>query len=729
MLRLSIYGLLLLTYSSVFGQDYYIKQTQSKIILDGILDEADWQTAEVAGHFHQYFPTDSVEAMTNTEVRLTYDEEFLYIGAKMSSPKPRGKRYVTPSLRRDYRGEANDGITIVLDPFQDNTNALQFGVNPFGVQREGTISNGGTDQMSLSLFWDNKWYAEAKIYEDYWVAEFAIPFKTLRFTEGSTEWNINFYRIDSEYGERSTWAHIPRQFSVIALAFLGKLHWDKPLGKPGSNIVVIPYGLARHAKSTFDTIYTDNVADAGVDFKVALTPSLNMDVTVNPDFSQVEVDQQVTNLDRFEIFFPERRQFFLENADLFSNFGTRTINPFFSRRIGVAIDENTGQNIQNRIYGGVRISGKLNDDWRIGLLSMQAAEDKTIGLPSINYSVAAFQRQVFERSNISGIFVNKQSFGTSDGNGAVSIANRVAGLDYNLLSVNNKWSGKLFLHSSFDQITKDPKLAGGAIINYNTRRLEVVVRNTAVQENYNPEVGFVRRTDIRRSSGNVIYKWYPNSNIVNVHGLGLDYDVTGNRTYGVTDYDLNILYGIEFRNTSSFDLRLRREYTYLFEAFDPTNTEGLELQADTDYTAHLVMAMYNSDARKRVSTMLSTRLGEYFNGNRFEIEGQLNLRLQPYGILSLDFTYNNIRLPEPYSQADLWLLGPKLDLTLTKSLFFTTFIQYNNQIENININSRFQWRFAPVSDLFLVYTENYFPDDFLSKNRALVLKVNYWLNL
>lgn len=706
-------------------QSYHIKKANSPIKIDGRLDEADWSTAEVAGHFHQYFPSDSIESIIPTEIRLTYDDHFIYLGAKMSNLEPRD-RYVTPSLRRDYRGEANDGITFVVDPFQDNTNAFQFGVNPFGVQREGVISNGGATGFDLSLFWDNKWYAQAQIYEDYWVAEMAIPFKTLRFKEGSSEWNINFYRIDSQYGERSTWTKIPRQYSVISLAFLGKLHWDKPLGKPGSNIIAIPYTLGRHVKSTFDTAFVDNGLDAGSDFKVALSPSLNMDVTVNPDFSQVEVDQQVTNLDRFQIFFPERRQFFLENADLFASFGAEGLRPFFSRQIGVARDESTGQNIQNRIYAGARISGKLDNNWRLGLLTMQAAEDKAIALPSINYAVAAIQRKVFSRSNIAGIFVNKQPLANSSN---TLNPNRVAGIDYNLLSANNRWIGKFFLHSSFDGPPSAQNIGAGANLLYNTLNWEIDWRSSVVGQDYNPEVGFLRRADFQRTAATVEYKFYPASGSVNTHSVGFDFDVIGNETYGVSDYDLNFLYRARFQNTSLLNLRLRKEFVYLFDPFDPTNTDGKPLDSLTSYQTHLIRANYFSDARKVLSYEIGARLGEYFNGNRLELEGQLNYRFQQYGILSMDFSYNRIRLPQPFAQADLWLLGPKLDLTLTKSIFFTTFVQYNNQIDNLNINSRFQWRFAPVSDLYLVYTENYFPNDFTSKNRALVLKVNYWLNI
>ncbi len=191
--------------------DLKIRFTETPVQIDGNLDDAAWQTADVARNFMQYFPFDTSLAESQTEVRMAYDDQFLYLGAKMYNVDSNRAEYVTPSLRRDYRGEANDGITLILDPFQDNTNAFQFGVNPFGIQREGLIANGGSNGGDLSLSWDNIWYAEAKQYGAYRVAEMAIPFKTIRFNGGSTRWNINFYRIDSyDGGTLHLDAHSPK---------------------------------------------------------------------------------------------------------------------------------------------------------------------------------------------------------------------------------------------------------------------------------------------------------------------------------------------------------------------------------------------------------------------------------------------------------------------------------------------------------------------------------------
>lgn len=720
----------------------HIVKAKASIQIDAIMSEADWKLAEPAGNFWQYFPFDSSRAMAQTEVRLTYDEDFLYVYAIMHNVQ-RNRKYVTPSLRRDFRGEANDTFVVVLDTYQDKTNAFQFGINPYGVQREGLLSNGGNEQSHLALDWDNKWFSEARILEDRWECEMAIPFKSIRYKSGLTEWNVNFYRIDSHQAERSTYAKIPRNNLLINLATTNTLVWDEPLKNPGANISLIPYiapGSSQNFLKEGKPVTRD--FDVGGDAKIAISSALNMDLTINPNFAQVEVDQQVTNLDRFEIFFPERRQFFLENADLFSSFGSTGAQPFFSRRIGVARDEATGQNINNPIYAGLRISGKLNNNSRMGIMSMQAARDKNIGLPSTNYTVAAFQQKVFGISNISGIVVHKQAFKDSiDGDFTVSPQNHntVAGLDYNLLSQDGRWSGKFYYHQSFEENQPDSAFSRGARLDYTSYRVEASIFSRQVGANYNPEVGFLRRSRINQVSPEFYYWFYPKSSIINRHGPGTDVDMIWNDLYGFTDWDANLWYQVRFQNNALFHTRVRMDYVKLFQDFDPSGSGGLRLDSATSYRWFNVVYNYTSDARKKVFFTVNGRIGEYYNGHRQNAMGSVGLRLQPHAVISLDFSYNRIRLPKPYNSSDLVVLAPKFDFTFSRNVFWTTYIQYNNQLNNWNINSRLQWRFKPVSDLFLVYTDNYATSTYLNeeglliqkgqpKLRALAIKLSYWFN-
>lgn len=713
----------------------HVRKAMAPIMVDGVMQEADWQSAEVAGDFFQFFPFDSSRAVSQTDVRMTYDDHALYVFAIMHRPKP--GRYVTPSLRRDFRGEAYDAFVVQFDTYKDRTNAFQFGVNPFGVQREGLVSNGGANSEDLSLSWDNKWYSESRVTEDGWVCEFQIPFKTIRFKQGLSSWHVNFYRIDTQMPERSIWSPVARVYPMQNMATMGDLLFDQPLGHPGGNVSLIPYTAAKSDHDFEAGTPATQQLEVGGDAKIAVGPALNLDLTVNPDFSQVEVDDQVTNLNRFEIFYPEKRQFFLENADLFANFGYSNARPFFSRRIGVTRDPSTGQNISNRIYGGARLSGKIDNNWRIGLMTMQAAEEDPIKLPSINYSVAAVQRKVFSRSNIGFIFINKQATGAKAGWDSTGY-NRMAGVDFNFASKDNRWNGKAFYHHTFEQVHKDSAYAATIKLTYQVPKLDVEILLQDIGANYNPEVGYTPRTRFNRIAPEAYYFWYPRSRIINNHGPGTDIDYIWNDLYGATDWDANLWYNIKFQNTALFFMRLRRDYVYLFFPFDPSGSGALQLPAGTGYYYNSVILNYQSNQRKRVNFNFQSRLGEYFNGHRQNIDGGINFRMQPHAVVSLTFSYNRIRLPAPYGSSDLVLLGPKFDFTFSRKLFWTTYIQYNNQINNMNINSRLQWRFKPVSDLFLVYTDNYFAetnshDQFFyvgqPKLRALVVKLTYWLNL
>lgn len=718
------------------AQSIEIRRTTGAIKIDGVPEESAWFAADSAYNFTQNFPTDSLPAQAQTTVKILYDDENIYVFGKMYNlPEPRN--YITPSLRRDFRGAANDSFSVIFDTFSDRTNGVLFGVNPFGVMREALIVNGGSGEGSFSMDWDNKWNAEAKQYEGYWVVEMAIPFKTLRFNEGADSWLVNFYRVDSEYAERSTWTPIRRTFPLFNLANNRELIWDAPTKKPGTNISVIPYFATNTQRDFEEGTSEDLKPSTGFDLKYAVTPGLNLDLTVNPDFSQVEVDRQVTNLDRFEIFFPERRQFFLENADLFSGFGNRGTRPFFSRRIGIAIDTLTGQNVQNKIPFGMRLNGKVSDDLRLGILSMQADSDASIGLPSYNYSMLSLQQKVFSRSNVSLFTINKQTFESSTEYDTASLNeyNRTLGVEYRLASANNVWNGKSFYHRSFGPESLESPYAAGLTLTYDIQKWSVDVFSQLVGTGYSPEVGFVRRRDIRQLATTIRYRWFPERGSIQRHGPAFDFDMVGNDTYGFLDWDVNLQYEISFRNTATFWGRLRKQYTYLFNEFDPSGTGGVELAADTEYTNYQIIGRYQSDQRKRFFFRANTRSGEYFNGHRINLDGSIGYRYQPLGFASIDFAYNRIILPEPYTTTSLYLIGPRFDFTFSRNVFLTTFLQYNSQIENLNINTRFQWRFKPVSDIFLVYTDNYFADHRggltigQPRTRALTFKITYWLNL
>lgn len=743
-MRLAIVlSILLCSTLSVVGQDNInlssvkISRAIDEIDLDGNLTEESWVNADPADNFYQFFPFDTSMAVTKTIVKLTYDQKNLYVGIEWFD-KEAGD-YVITSLRRDYRASGIDGVTMLFDTYQDKTNAFSFGINPLGVQREGLVSNGGTVPSDFSLSWDNKWYSKVVQSEKGWTAELAIPFKTLRYKSDLDKWNFNVYRIDSKENETATWSRIPRNWRNYTLAYAGELVWDSPPKKQGPNISLIPFMAGGLSKNYEEDTPTQNNFSFGGDAKIAITPAMNLDLTINPDFSQVEVDEQVTNLDRFEIFFPERRQFFLENADLFASFGTEDARPFFSRRIGVAIDTATGTNVQNKILGGARVSGNINSKLRIGLMDLQAAEDEEINLPSLNYVVAVAQQRISARSNISGIFINKQAFNTSFTDKLLEEPtdfNRTAGIDLNLATDNNRLTSKIFYHRTFQGVDLGEQYAQGASAAFTNPQWRIEWNHLLVGENYNAEVGFVRRTGINSISPTIRHTFYPKSKIINNHGPGILYEQFWGNGVNKSDQLIRLFNDFRFQDLANGQVAINRRFTYLFNDFDPSRSGGEKLPAGSSYEYTNFTARYNSDPRRTFNYRLSTSIGQYFNGHRYQMNTELTYRFQPYGNIALTFNYNRVELPAPYATANIFLIGPRLDLTLTKSLFITNFVQFNSQNDNININARLQWRFKPVSDFFIVYTDNYFYSfeddmirDFAPRTRALVFKLTYWLNL
>jgi Domain of unknown function (DUF5916) len=711
----------------------HIKKATGKIVVDGKLDEPDWQSAQRTGAFWQQFPYDTSRAEQQTETRLTFDDDNLYISFVVYQPR----KYVVQSLKRDFpNGGGTDLVIVNFDTFKDKQNAFHFAVNPYGVQREGLLSGGEI----VSNDWDNKWYTQVKNEADRWVVESAIPFKSIRYkvSEGINEWNIQLYRNNLLINERSSWTPFPRGFPGNSIAFAGTLIWDQPPPTPGANISLIPYMLGGVSEDYLKGTAAKIEKNVGFDAKVAITPSLNLDLTVNPDFAQVEVDQQVTNLSRFELFFPERRQFFLENADLFGTFGFTRINPFFSRRIGLVRSPVTGENVKNTIIAGARLSGKIDNNWRVGLLNMQTASDQDLGLVANNFTVGVLQRRVFTRSNVSAIVVNKQSNASY---------NRMAGLEYNLASGNGFWKGKLFHHQLFTPNDTAGQFAQGLRVAYTTPRFSFESQTENIGINYAPEVGYAPRRGYVRNSGSVAFSYYPKGKIgrlINSWSLIPDWDIfVGKKEGRVLDGDAGLFGEVQFQNNARLTVALFRvDYTYLFADFDPSgkNDPARALKAGTDYFYRSSRASFQSNNRKPFYALLEGRVGDYFNGRILNLNVTANYRYQPFALFALNVSYNRVRLPAGFNSADLWLVGPRMDWTFSRSVFLTTIAQYNNQTNNMNLNVRFQWRFKPVSDFFVVYTDNYFTQDtisaenrhfnaFQSKNRALVVKLTYWLNL
>ncbi len=729
LLILSLYLNSLLGYSQqAEKRSLFVKKIDANIQLDGSLDEAVWKEADTATNFWQMFPTDSLRSKNQTEVKLLYDDTHIYIGGYA---KGVAANFMVNSLRRDFSARSNDNITVLLDTFRDGQNAFLFGVSAYGVQREGLVSERGTTINGFNLTWDIKWKAETIREEDFFSIEMAIPLNSLKYPEASQRWGFQSYRYDMQTNERSSWSSVPQNQIPINLGFIGEIVFEEPLTKNKTPLYLIPYinGLS---SNSFDNNPQSNSIAVGGDLKIAVGNGLNLDVTLNPDFSNVEVDDIITNLTRFEISLPEKRQFFIDNRDLFGNFGgLREAIPFFSRRIGIARDAN-GNTIQNNIIGGVRLSGKLDENWRLGVLSIQNQEDQANAIASNNNAMIALQRKIFNQSQIGAFFINRESIKDYDFLKEEDKYNRVIGLDYNLNSANNNWAGKFYTHKSFQPNDTEGNLSSGAELTYNTRIWRLSSKWVYVDQEYRSDLGFIPRAGVIKTGISAARTFYPKKGIVNSHNIELsNYNwQQQSLDYKKTDHFKRIEYKLEFKKQDQLSFLLRNQYVYLPSPFDPTRSEnGVPLDANRDYNFNEWSVEYQSNVARLFNFSSQFSYGSFYNGTRFAYKGNTQFRIQPKVIMSLLWDYNQIRLPDPYPSANIILVSPKLELTLSKQLFWSTLVQYSNQSQNLGVNSRLQWRFAPLSDLYLVYNDNYYTREFGPVFRSINLKFTYWLSL
>ena len=713
-------------------KEIYVRTIEEIIVIDGESNEKSWTIANEIGDFVQWFPTDSLKATNKTNVKIIRDKENIYLLIKSAINK---KGYVIESLRRDWGGRALDGVSFIFDTFNDNTNAYFFGVSPAGTQRESLVFNGGNDYgRDTDSSWDMKWYSEAKIYENYILTEVKIPLKFLNFPEATKSWGFNIYRFDSNTNERTVWSPVSRNQMIINLAFLGKMVFEDPLGKSKAPLAFIPYINGLTSKD-FENKSKINSLNFGGDVKVPVGNSLNLDLTLNPDFSQVEVDDQVVNLTRFEIRLPEKRQFFIQNSDLFTNYGdSRDGRPFFSRRIGVAKDLE-GNNIQNKIIAGARLSGKIDENWRIGFLHMVTDEDIKNLIPSNSNTVFSLQKKIFSRSNLSLLFINRENTKEYDFIDTNERFNRLIGFDYNLASEDNKYVGKFYFHKSFkpNSTKDDDDESFGARIERNTRNSTIEFGGSFIGEDFKSDLGFVRRTDLFKITPQYTLKFYPNRDKL----IQVDFDIgmwsyyRPNDNFKNSDRTISPSINFRFKNQSDFNVRYYNRNTYLYNDFDPTglNPEN-PIPSGITYKYSSIKFDYSSNEGKKFFYSVEPEFGEFYTGVKYSIENTFNLRFQPFLTTALSINYDHIDLGNTFSAENIWLIRPKVDFTFTKNLFWSSYIQFSSQSENLGVNSRLQWRFAPLSDLYIVYNDNYFIENTLiPRLRSLNLKLTYWLNI
>jgi hypothetical protein len=591
------------------------------------------------------------------------------------------------------------------------TNEGQGGGGLRGNQQAGSGSG-------FNLNWDAAWEVRTTTDERGWHAEFAIPWRTLRFPAGTEQtWGVNFQRNIRRRNERAYWAPIPRQYNLYRLSLAGTLGGiEAPTIR---SFRVTPYALANVVESGTRPVESKVLGDVGADFKYTLTPSLTLDATINTDFAQVEVDDQQVNLDRFALFFPEKRPFFLENAGFFSVGNPGEIDLFFSRRIGLGAN---GEAIP--IIGGGRVSGKAGD-YNIGMLNMQQ-DDYEDRLPSVNFNVMRVSRDLPNRSSIGGLFVNRQ--GTGD---------LAPSDDYNrTFALDGKWGiGQSTVLSSFVARTVTPGVTSDDFA-YNVRsrtnvsRFDLELGYQEVGDEFNPEVGFLSRAGYRKPDARLLTRWRP-SNFINIQELRphVSYRAfwghDGFQETGYTHVDNHWQFRNAYEVHTGMNLTLegvRTPFEIYPGIFVPPGTyEHAEAQ---------LVFMTNQGAP--VSLNLQTFIGGFFGGDRVTLNPTLRMRAGE--TLNTEFSYSRNDVDLPWGNFTTNLVRTRLSYSFNPRTFVQGLIQYNDRADLWSMNLRFGWLQAANTGLFIVYTDtrglyDLFPDRPMRTDRSLIIKFSRLFDL
>jgi hypothetical protein len=685
--------------------------------IDGrILDDPAWEGAIPASGFWQVRPDEGQAATQKTEVFIGFLEDSLYIGVVAYDDNPDG--IIVTDSRRDSGLDETDSFQVIIDGLLDRQNGFVFGTNPAGIEYDGQVVKEGVTNAFLSsgfnLNWDTSWTVQAQISDIGWSAEMKIPFKSLRYGKGDEQiWGINFQRNIRRNKEVAYWASLPRQRDLYRVSYAGTVTGIvAPLQR---NLQFTPYILV-NAQRGGEHEGTDTGQEFGFDIKYSITPSLTLDATYNTDFAQVEADDQQINLDRFNLFLPEKRPFFLENSGQFIVGNGEEVELFFSRRIGIGED---GEQIP--IEGGVRLSGKIGSSTNIGLLYM--ASEAVEGITSGNqFTVARINRELPNRSSIGAIMIDRNGDGTHL-RAEPADKNRTYGIDGRL------GIGENTLIHAWGAISDTPGLDGNdhafsLKADYDSEKWFNSLEYTEVGDNFNPEVGFLSRKGYRKVFGLLFRRIRPKDfwglheirPHVNYQGY---WDFDGFQETGFLHMDTHW----EWPSGLEFHMAYNVTRDGIKEPFDIV--DDVTVQPGT-YDHSEVALVLRTNQSAPLSMELRTTIGGRFGGNRANISTIINYRIGEKFNSSLSVNYNDFDLPVPGGDFSVVLTRLQLSYSFTPKIQVRALLQYNDDDEIFGTNLRFSWLKSANSGLFIVYNE---VDErgvgALPKGRELIIKYSY----
>ena len=693
-------------------------------VIDGdVLEDPIWRDIRPITEFWQSTPDTGAPASERTDVRVAYTRDMLLVAVVCHDRDP--STIVIAEARRDSPLDETDSFRIILDTYRDRQNGFVFGTNPNGLEYDGQVSNegqggsivlGGQQVGSgggFNLNWDGSWRVQTRIGPFGWSAEFAIPFRTLRYPAAAEQiWGLNFQRNIRRRNEIAYWSPLPRQFSLVRLSQAGTLTGLQIDSQ--RNLKLTPYALGRMLHEGVTTGRTRRDGDVGIDLKYSLTPGLTLDATYNTDFAQVEVDEQQISLDRFNLFFPEKRPFFLENAGLFSVGSPAEVELFFSRRIGIGPE---GEPIP--IAGGGRLSGQMGG-LNVGVLNMQT--ERVGGIAATNFTVARVRKDLGNRSNIGGIFVNRQETGTRGPGGDW---NRSAAIDGRI------GIGRYGRIAAFAALTRTPGLSGDdhaweVSAERDSSRWLLTARVTDVGRNFNPEVGFLSRNGgFRLGEGLVFHRYRPRDTLglleVRPHASYRAYwDPAGRQQFGFVHVDNHL----EWRSGYEFHSGVNFTRQGVFEPFDIY--PGVMVPIGT-YDHQEAQLVFYSNQGAPFSVRFTTVVGGFYGGDRVALTPSVRLRLKERFDTQASLARNDIDLPGGRFVTNLarW----RVSYSFTPRLFVQGLVQYNDRADVWSTNLRLGWIQQANTGLFVVYTDRHPLDDYShdpldrrGADRSLVVK-------
>lgn len=681
------------------------------IQIDGILDEAIWQTLEPVSGFRQRWPVDGSPATEPTEIRVAYDDRAIYFGLIMYDSEP--ELIMRSILHREGRIDKDDRIIIALDSYHDRRSAYIFELNAFGTQGDAHFTN---ERLNFpdDWMWEGVYESNAQITDRGWELEVAIPLTTIRFDPSNVEtMGLAFYRSIRRKNEEVTWPHIPLAFrgamegGMDQASQFGTLTGLEGL-QPGRHVEVKPFGILGGQKRAGEE-ETTVLDELGLDVKWSITPALTADLTLNTDFAQVEADNVQINLTRFGLFYPEKRDFFLERSELFQFGRTRETEVFFSRRIG----------LDNDIIGGGRLTGQAGP-FSVGFLSLQTDDNTDTGIAGANNTVLRLRGDVGNRATAGGIFTNYQNSETF---------NRAAGLDFRYRFLTSSSLGAWISNTWTDDGDPSPNAAGFVGLQLRNDRFTLDVDYTNIGENFDPAIGFVKRDDMVRYGGTAA--WTPRFE-KSTWARQASFMVLGqyiNGQDGEKQSDALIFYpSLTFQNGNNFLVGLTHKWERLVEPWEIR--PGVIIPAG-DYPFNYAGIQFRTNDSKEFSARGTTHIGEYWNGDWIQYRGGVTWKTGPHLELTGTFDRREFDLPVENGEFETTILGLNVLGAVSRKLFANALVQYDNDSETIQANIRIDWIHTPGSDLFLVLNTGYFQGDLMDPhderwmNRAGVIKLTY----